>query len=76
MLYLIITKQSLKKTSSGMLHDIRNIQTLKFRIMSFKHAVTIPGVPKKSSGVWLNAEKKVLNLAISNQSSEMLDIST
>ena len=36
----------------------------------------IPGVPKKSSGVWLNAEKKVLNLAISNQSSEMLDIST
>ena len=36
----------------------------------------VPGVPKKSSGVWLNAEKKVLNLAISNQSSEMLDIST
>ena len=36
----------------------------------------LPGVPKKSSGVWLNAEKKVLNLAISNQSSEMLDIST
>ena len=34
------------------------------------------GCPKKSSGVWLNAEKKVLNLAISNQSSEMLDIST
>ena len=38
--------------------------------------IILPGVPKKSSGVWLNAEKKVLNLAISNNSWYMLDFAT
>ena len=49
---------------------------MNFREFFASHSRHVPGVLKKSSGALLIVDKKVLNLAISTQSSEMLDIST